>query len=54
MIYGKIHAKTPIGGGIVSVDYENGVMNVCASVSGGTLEYNGKKVSLEPNVTVTL
>lgn len=52
--YGKIHAKTPIGGGIVSVDYENGVMNVCASVSGGTLEYNGKKVSLLPNVTVTL
>lgn len=52
--YTKIHAKTPIGGGIVTVDYENGVMRVCSTVGGGTLCYNGEEIPLEPNVTVTL
>lgn len=52
--YQKIHAKAPIGDGIVTIDYENGKLNVTSTASGGTLEFKGEKIPLLPGKTVTL
>ena len=52
--YKKIHAKAPIGDGIVTIDYENGKLNVTSTASGGTLEFKGEKIPLLPGKTVTL
>ncbi len=51
-IFRSFKACAPVGGGTVTVEYENGKYTVLSTVPGGTLIVNNKKYTLEPGKTL--
>lgn len=52
--YAKFSATVPMAKGKVRVDYDNGVVTVCANVSGGTLIFGGKTYPIKKGKTLTV